>query len=85
MHWFDYVWIVPVVIGLLIWAFFSVRDIIMTIRDYIDDKEAGHKCNLLTYMDVYLEEYTKGFIATIVVVLMVSSFVNFLWDIIPVE
>lgn len=81
MHWFNYVWIVPIAIALLVWAYFSIRDIIMTVREYIKEPEN----DILTYMDDWLEEYTKGFFATIVFVLMLASFISFLWNVIPAE
>ena len=81
MHWFNYVWIVPIAIALLVWAYLSIRDVIATVREYIKEPEN----DILTYMDDYLEEYTKGFFATIVFVLMLSSFISFVWNCIPAE
>lgn len=77
MHWFDYVWMIPIFIAIFAWAFASVIDIIANIRDYIAKKGAGYECSILTYLDNYLEEYTKNFIATILFVLFFSSFVCF--------
>ena len=85
MHWFNYVWIVPIAIALLVWAYFSICDVIATIRDYIAEKEAGDECGLLTFLDDWLEDYTKGFFATIAFVLMLSSFISFVWNCIPAE
>lgn len=85
MHWFDYVWIVPIALGLLAWAFGSVIDIIDTIRSYIAEKEAGHEYSLLTYLDVWLEDYTKGFVATILFVLFFSSFICFIINCVHLE
>ena len=81
MHWFNYVWMLPIGIALLIWAYFSIRDIIKTVRDYIKEPED----DVLTYMDCWLEDYTKGFISTTLVLLTLASFISFVWDCIPAE
>ena len=86
MHWFNYVWIIPIAIGLFVWILASVVDIIATIRDYIADKKAGNEEDgILTFMDDYLEDYTKSFIATVLFVLFFSSFVCFLVNYVHLE
>lgn len=86
MHWFNYVWIIPIAIGLFVWILASVVDIIATIRDYIADKKAGNEEDgILTFMDDYLEDYTKSFIATVLFVLFFSSFVCFLVNCVSIE
>lgn len=80
MHWFGYVWMVPVAIGIFAWTFFSIRDIIITIREYIKEPEED---NILAYMNLYLEEYTQTFILVILGALIVGSFAYFVVNCIP--
>lgn len=69
MHWFNYVWIFMLVIAVLIWAFFSIRDIIDTVRN--TDKVYLYRVFIL------FEEYTQWFIIVILVSLFISSFAAF--------
>ena len=72
MHWFSYVWIFMLVVTILIWGFFSVRDIIDTIKNVEGD---------LLYMFTCFEAYTQAFIFITLMALFTYSFVKFLIDI----
>lgn len=77
MHWFSYVWMVPIVIGVLIWAFASVIDIIEAIQDFIKSPRKG---NIALHFTYYLEDYTKSFIAAILLFLFAFSLGSFIVD-----
>lgn len=72
MHWFGYVWIFMLIVTMLIWGFFSIRDIIDTIRNVEGNPLYAFRC---------FEEYTQAFIFITLMALFSYSFVKFLIDI----